>query len=376
VNQQDIRRIFRINPVFIALAFILILTTRCSKEPIREKPTNPVDPPDTTIAYAKGIFILNEGNFNWGNASVTFIDNSLNIIDQDIFTRINGRGIGDVAQSMKIMGDQGLILINNSNRIEVVTVGDFKLKTTITGLNYPRYIELVNENKAYVTNLREDISVIDLNSMTVVKKIKTSSWTEGLVRFKNQMFVTSVGSFSEPSSKRKAQVYVIDTKEDKIVDSILTGKEPIGIVIDKKEKMWILCSGGYDQYENPTLMRVDPTARLIEKTYTFSGSGNMPSRLCINPGGDTLYYLNNGVCRMPVGEPDLPASPLIPAEGRIFYGLNIHPVSGNIYVTDAVDYVQDGVVYRYNQNNGLLIKSYPAGRIPSYICFTPQSSKK
>ncbi len=363
-----------IKPLFSLLAlFALVLyLSSCQKDPVREKPKDPPTPPDTNISYESGIFVMNEGNFNWGNASVTFISNDYSITEQDIFGRINGRSIGDVVQSMKIVGDFGFIVVNNTNNIEVVNLRDFTSYKTIKGFDYPRYLEVVDDNRAYVTNLRKDISVVDLNSMTVVKSIRTPYWTERLIRYGNQMFVTCYGGFTDPSIARKSQIYVIDTKEDKIVDSIITGKEPTGIVLDFKEKMWILCSGGFDNFEAPTLLRVDPVARIIEKTFTFPSTGILPSRLCINPSGDTLYFLNNGVFQMPVNSSALPETSFIPPEGRLLYGLEIHPGTGEIYVTDAVDYVQDGVVFRYSQRTGQLLGRYDAGRIPAYICFTPQ----
>ena len=357
---------------------LLVLTalwfTACSKDPVREKPVDP--PVDTTkvVSFSNGIFVINEGNFNWGNASVTFLDNSNHTVLQDIFTLANQRSLGDVAESMKINGGKGYLVINNSNRIEVVNVGDFKSVTAITGLSSPRFLEIIDSTKAYVTNLQKNISVIDLTTNTISGSIKTSSWTENLIRYDKYKLVTSIGSFSEPSSGRTAQVFVIDTQTDRIVDSIQTGKEPIGLVIDKKQKVWVLCSGGYDNYEAPSLIRINPELRLVEKVFTFPDPQKVPSRLCINASGDTLYFLKGGVYRMPVASQALPENPFITADGRLFYGLAIHPNTGNIYVSDAVDYVQSGMVYQYRKD-GSLAASYKAGRIPGSFCFTKNSTK-
>ncbi len=344
----------------------------CSKEPVREKKT---DPDTVTVAtYDKGIFVINEGNYNWGNASVTYLDNATNTVVQDIFSKSNNRSLGDVAESMALSGDFGYLVINNSNRIEVVSVKDFKSAGTITGLHSPRFFKAVDSTKAYVTNLQNYISVIDLRTNTVTGSIPTTSWTETLIPYDRFMLVTSIGRFSEPSVKRNAHILVIDTQTDAVVDSIQSGKEPVGIAIDKKQKVWVLCSGGYDNYEAPSILRINPELRMIEKTFTFADTSAVPSRLCINPGGDTLYFLMGGVFQMPVSSTALPSSPLIPAGGRNFYGLDIHPKSGNLYVTDARDYVQNGTAYQYSVH-GKLIKEYPAGRIPGSFCFTPNSAK-
>ncbi len=359
--------------VLYSLLAILILQTACSKDPIREEV---ITPPDTTktVTYENGIFIVNEGNYNWGNASVTYLNNTNNTVVQDVFSKSNNRNLGDVAESMTIAGKLGYLLINNSNRIEVVSLKDFKSVSTISGLHSPRFLQVVDSTKAYATNMQNYISVIDLKTNSVSGTIKTTSWTENLIKYDKFMLVTSIGRFSEPSAVRKAQIFVIDTETDAIVDSIQSGKEPIGIVIDKKQKVWVLCSGGYDNFEAPSLMRINPELRVVEKVFTFTDPAQVPSRLCMNPTGDTIYYLKGGVYQMPVTSNTLPTQPLIKPEGRLFYGLNIHPGTGCIYVSDAKDYVQNGSAYQYNAA-GSLIRQYVTGRIPGSFCFTANSTK-
>ncbi len=357
--------------LFISL-FVAFILGSCSKDPIRETPVKP-DPNDTTptaTTYDHGVFVVNEGNFNWGNASVTFIDPLKNSVFQDIYEKANDRRLGDVAQSMKIIGDRGYIVVNNSNRIEVVNLKDFKLINSIDGLASPRYMEIVNENKAYATNLQHDISIINLKSNTISGKISTKSWTEILIPYKDYMFVSSVGMFSQPNATRSAQVYIISTKEDKILDSIQTGKEPLGMVIDKKEKLWVLCTGGFDGYEAPSLVRINPELRMVEKSYVFPTGQGTPSRLCINPTGDTLYYLNGGVFQMPVTAALLPEQPLINRTNQLFYGLAVHPQNGTVYLSDAIDYVQSGIVTQHSSANGQKLAEYQAGRIPGSFSFT------
>ena len=371
--KKIISNIYKLALLFSIIS-ITIFNFSCSKDPIREKI---VDPPDTTITpqtYENGFFVVNEGNYNWGNASVTYIENKSNTLIQDIFKKSNNRSLGDVAESMKIARNLGYLVINNSNRIEVVSLKDFKSVSTITGLNSPRFLEIVDSNKAYVTNLQKNISIIELQTNTISGSIPINGWTENMIMYDKYMLVTSIGIFSEPSSNRRSQILVIDTQTDAIVDSIQTGKEPIGIVIDKKQKVWVLCSGGFDNYEVPTLIRINPELRLVEKIFTFSDGAVVPSRLCINPTNDTIYFLKNGVCQMPVSASALPDQPLISPAGRLFYGLAIHPVTGHIYVSDAKDYVQNGTVYQYN-STGALIRQNTVGRIPGAFCFTKNSTK-
>jgi DNA-binding beta-propeller fold protein YncE len=343
----------------------------CSKDPIRERPVDPPVPPDS-VSYKSGCFVINEGNYNWANASVTFINLKTGDVQQDIFGSANQRSLGDVAQSMTVFNGRGYIVVNNSNKIEVVSLDDFKTIKTIQGFSSPRYFEVVDSTKAYVTNLFGNISIVDLNSLEVTGTIETTDWTEGMVRYQQYVFITSIGKFSESTAVRKAKVFIINTKQDKIVDSIMTGKEPMGIVIDKKEKIWVLCTGGWDAFEPPALLRVNPDLREVEKAFIFDGNTGVPSRLCINPGKDTLYFLKDGIFRMPVASGTLPSQAFIPSEGKLFYGLDVDPYTGDLWTTNAVDYVQNGWVYQYNAAAGTLLKSYKAGRIPGSFAFSSE----
>ena len=355
--------------------FILLLTIfiafSCNKKNIDEI-TVPGgnEPPVTPVSYENGIFIVNEGNYNWGNASISFINGKDYLVHNDIFQLANKKNLGDVAESMKVYNDMGFIVVNNSNSIEVVSLKDFKSIKTITGFNSPRNIEIIDSNKAYVTNMIRDIAVIDLKSLTITKIIHFQDWTESMILYNDYLFVTSVGNYTASNAARKAKIQIIRTSDDQVVDSIMTGKEPLSILLDRKQKMWVLCTGGFDKYEDPTLLRIDPELKIVEKTFKFVKGTDTPSRLCINPTGDTIYYLNNGVYQMPVNSPSLPSQPLIPADGHLFYGLGVNPGNGNLFVSDAVDYVQNGWVYQFNQSNGNLIKAFRAGRIPGSFCFS------
>jgi hypothetical protein len=355
---------------FLLLLSVLIALS-CSKKNIDEiVDPGGEEPPVIPESYENGIFIVNEGNFNWGNASISFINGKDYLVHNDIYQLANNKNLGDVAESMKIFNNMGFIVVNNSNCVEVVSLKDFKSIKTITGFNSPRNIEIIDSNKAYVTNMLRDIAVVDLKSLSITKTIHFQDWTESMILYNDYLFVTSIGNYVSSNVKRKAKIEIIRTSDDEVVDSITTGKEPLSILIHRKQKIWVLCTGGYDKYEDPSLLRIDPELKIVEKTFLFNKEIDSPSKLCINPSGDTLYYLNNGVYKMAVSDASLPSQPMIPSDGHLFYGLGVNPGNGNLFVSDAVDYAQNGWVYQFNQSTGILIKAFRAGRIPGSFCFS------
>lgn len=99
--------------------------------------------------------------------------------------------------------------------------------------------------------------------------------------------------------------------------------------------------------DRPCLYRIDAATWRVEQEFVFEKE-EYPSELCINGAGDVLYFINDGICKMSVTAAHAPVRPLIPNERRHqIYGLAVDPTSGEIYVGDAIDFEQPGVVYRY-----------------------------
>ncbi len=52
----------------------------------------------------------------------------------------------------------------------------------------------------------------------------------------------------------------------------------------------------------------------------------------------------------------------------IYYGLTVNPDNGEVYIADAIDYQQQGMMYRYSPQ-GKLIDEFYVGIIPGAFCW-------
>jgi hypothetical protein len=78
---------------------------------------------------------------------------------------------------------------------------------------------------------------------------------------------------------------------------------------------------------------------------------------------------NNEVRRFDIATLALSETFRIAAEPQgMLYNMAIEPKTGDIYVTDAKNYMMNGTVYRYS-NDGVLLSSFEAGVIPSAMLF-------
>jgi hypothetical protein len=308
--------------------------------------------PEITLGGGPKVFVTSEGNFGSNNASVSLYETGTGNLVNDIYKSQNNNAIlGDVCQSMNKINNKYYLVVNNSGKIVVVNSSDFKLITTITGLQSPRFILPVTFNKAYVTDLYANaISIVDLNTNTKTGSIPCSGWTEQMTLIYNKAFVTNNKTY---------YTYVINTITDQITDSIYVGKFGGSIVTDKNSKIWILSSGDSPNSIIGKISRFDPVTLQLELSLPFS-STDSPSNLCINATKDTMYYLNTSVYQMPINSPSLPGSAFITSSANTFYGLSVSDKDYNIYVSDAIDYIQKSSIMVYSPN-GALKTSFKAG---------------
>ena len=331
---------------------LLLLFAACDK-------TDPPGQPDP-IDFSRGIFVLNEGNFNWGNASLDFID-AEGELHEKVFQGANDAPLGDVGQSIEAFGGDLFVVVNNSGKVERLNGADLKVRRTLTGFTSPRSMELLSSEKAYVTDLYADaISVVHPQTGASLGEIAVGGWTEDLLAVGGKTFVAQMGT---------DQVLVVDNGTDALVDSFYVGREPNSMVVDAQGFVWALCSGGL-QEERARLVRFDAGTYAVERAFDFPDSLSSPGNLAIDPSGQELYFLNGDVYAMAVSATALPAQPLIAAGDRVLYHLEVDGRTGNVFVTDAVDYVQRGHLLEYNAG-GDLLRQWNTGIIPGDLLFLP-----
>ncbi len=337
---------------FLCFFFVMFISA-CSDEP-----ENPENSSENNFSGRRGFFIINEGLFQQANASIDFYDLDTKEVLHDIFFTANQRPLGDVAQSMNKIGNKIWIVVNNSGKIEIVKSKNFKSIMTLTGFTSPRYLLFHTNGKAYLSDLyKESLYVIDTLTGQTIKEISTSKSCEYLIEAGNYIFALNWSSLNDSLNNT---VTIIDALSDSAIKSVILTKEPNSAAIDKNGNIWILCSGGFFYEETPALYCMNPQGEILKKL-EFFGNQPYPTRLCINPSRDTLFYLNKDVYRMGIADDDLPSLPFIQANNRSLYGLD----AGNyILLSDPLDYQQNGNIYVYSRS-GQLLSTFRAGMIPS-----------
>lgn len=118
----------------LVLAFSLVLTA-CSSD------DKEVLPPEEELgAYHQGIFVTNEGPFNNGTGTLTYLSKDFATVENNVYFNVNEENLGNIVQSMTFGEEEAFIIVSNAHKIIVVNSSTLEQTATITdGLNNPRY---------------------------------------------------------------------------------------------------------------------------------------------------------------------------------------------------------------------------------------------
>lgn len=355
----------------IICLFLMISFTSCMKDDeFWDVHQNKID------AANEGVFIINQGNFTYENASLSYYNINDEQVFDEVFYSTNKLPLGDVAMSMTIKDSLAYIVVNNSGRIYVMNLNTFEFAGKITGFTSPRYMHFVNDNKAYVTDLyARKISIVNPVTLAITGEIDVTSphqqWyqhpTDQMIQYGKFVF-TNCWSYDN-------QILVIDTETDQLVDSVRVIRQPYSMVKDKFNKLWVICDGGYEGspygYQTPGLVKINMQSRTVEREILFQ-AGDMPKQIAINGEGDTVYFINNHVYSMDVIKDNQPElfierpDNFPPYQG--FHSLAVDPATSEVYIANALDFTQPGIVYRYSPV-GEVKDTFKVGIIPGNFCF-------
>lgn len=304
------------------------------------------------------LLVLNEGNFQWGNASLSAFDlKSREPIGKDVFHAANKRILGDVLQSALLLNNELWLVINNSGKIEIVNPVDFKSIRTIEGLQSPRYLCKISDNEVALSDLYSGkISFLDIQTGKINHELYLSEWTEQMYLHQNILWVTA------PKSE---YVYRVDVQSKALIDSIHIGYGSFAIKESISKIIYIATKGKVDENIDSEVHKYDLiTDRKLTTFKTFKGE--MIRDIATDSKGDLYYISNNVVMRWQ----DSLLAPITffsePTDH--FYSLEI--MNDFLYVGNAFDFVRNGEVKVYDLN-GSFVQNLEAGRIPNGFLILP-----
>jgi len=344
----------------------LVFTTACTDDPAPQPP-----------AGASGFFVVNEGAFGGSNASLSFYDRQTQTVSNNVFAAVNNRPLGDQAQSMAVWDGKGYIVVQNSQKIEVIDAANFRSQATITeGITSPRYFLGISRVKGYVTDWGADgvtgtVKVIDLTTNRVVKSVRVGRGPNRMCLLNNRVYVANSGGWGNDNT-----ITVLDANSDEPVRTIATADNPNGIESDANGNLWITCGGKvvFDDNFQPiaaestrgAILRINPDGqeqlRLTVDRITFQGPGDLQ----LSRERNRIFYSYLGaVYAQAITDNTLNTTPFLPIN---FYGIAVDPFDGAFIGCRAPNFSSSGSVEIYN-TNGQLQRTLTVGIGPNGCTF-------
>lgn len=343
-----------------------ILLTACTKDPETASPTTPSE-----SLFKSGVYIVNEGNFNAGNASIDLYSKDSNKVIKNIFTLVNNRPLGDVAQSMTIVNNKGYIILNGSAKIEIINANNAKSIASISGFTSPRYMVAKDTSRGFVSDwFSNKVHEINLTTHTIVRSISVGTGPEGMCVVGNKLYVANCGGYELDST-----ISIVDLTSNQEIKRLKVGDAPLAIQQDVNGNVWVLCRGSYgadfmssDDDTKGALVKINPNTDEIIQSLEIGVKGDHPDKIKMNAAKNTMYFLSSynflsGVYKFSITDVAAPTTAFI---SGYYYGLGYDKVNDELYLADAVDFKQNGFVKKYS-STGTLIDTYSVGIIPNGI---------
>ena len=314
---------------------------------------------DLLTLESRKIGILCEGNFLWENAQMdVWVPDSSSFIS-NAFEKANNKPLGDVLQSAVLYGSKLYLVVNSSGIVYSVNPKTLEvLERYTTGFTSPRYA-VGYQGKLYVSEINaNNVVVLDtldgsISEIPVMKKTngERSGWTENITVWNNKIISAVYDGF--------LWVYSPSEKETDLI-ALDTGAQYLAV--DAKKRLWVGCSHG----KSSSLTAFDVDFNTIARK-EWKNEGSM-GHLSNSMTGDTLWYTISGELKgITIDDMDNEFSVKVPYAS--IYGMDVDPRTGEIYVSDALDYVSRGRWSVLNPAGDSIIHSGKTGIIPGGFVF-------
>lgn len=368
---------------FLASWMMLAMLACRTDDIITREETDALATPENTII--KGFYLLNEGNMGSNKATLDFFDYTTGLYHRNIYAEINPevvKELGDVGNDVKIYGNKMYVVVNVSNKIEVLDAKTAKRITTIP-LQNCRYMAFRGD-KAYASSYAgpvvldpdapiEKVVEIDTLSLSVQREVTVGYQPEKMQIIGNRLYVANSGGYRFPNYDRTVSEVDLNTfQELRKIDVAINLHH---IAKDQYGDLYVSSRGDY--YTIPSsLYLVDPVSGTVKKDFNVAVS----EMTIVN---DKLYYYGNefnynthsytktfGI--IDVKTEQILSKQIIDEQYanaiKTPYGIAVNPVTEDIYLTDAGNYVSTGYVYAFDKNGNFKWKT-EAGNIPAHFAF-------
>ncbi len=365
---------------------MLLLFTGCRKDDDVVMPT--VTPTGTkVITDYLGLYVLCEGNMGSNKATLDYLDLQTGNYHQNIFPSRNPnqvKELGDVGNDAKIYGSRLWLVINCSNKVEVCTADSARSlgHVDIPNCRYMTFHEGCAYVSSYVgkvggTSVMGSVYRVDTLTLKITGQVSVGYQPEEMAVVDGMLYVANSGGYSAMQGLGyDRRISVIDLKTFTLDRHIDVGPNLFRLRADSHGQLWATTYG--NQQSEPSRLFL-LTKNTETKQMEVKTSFDLPVR-DIAFRGDSLCYIGvddthaeadyycSGVIN--VVSHQVISTELVKGIEQLEtpYGLQVHPLTGDVYVMDATNYVSNGLLVCYDAH-GVRKWQVFTGDIPGHSCW-------
>lgn len=334
----------------------------------------------------EGFYLLNEGSMGTNKSTLDYYNYRTGKYNRNIFGFANPyvvKELGDVGNDIKIYGDKLYAVINCSHKVDVMDKYTAKKLAQIDIPNC-RYIAF-HQGFAYVSSYAGPVQIDpDYKQLGFVAKIDTVTWEivnkcivgyqpDGIEIVGNKLYVANSGGYMVPNYE--STITVIDLNTFKETKRIEVAKNLHRLKADRHGNLWVCARGDY--FNKPSnLYCIDLIKEQVTDTIDIP-----VSNFCLD--GDSLYICSaefNYITMdhsVTYGIVDVIKKEIVShnfitdgteKEIQMPYGIMVNPITKDIYITDAKNYVLPGRLYCFDKE-GKKKWDERTGIIPGHFVF-------
>lgn len=377
---------------FLLFATALALTLQSCQEDDPITKSEEVEVIPETVTTVEGFYLLNEGNMNMNKASLDYYNYETGTYKRNVFGEANPEatlGLGDVGNDITVYGSKIYAVINNSNKIEVMDAKTTK-RLKVIDIKNCRYVTCAN-GKVYASAYDGEVQLgenapngfvaeIDTTALQITRTVKVGRQPEEMAVVGNKLYVANSGGYSPPNYERT--VSTIDLSTFTKIKDIDVAINLHRLRADAEGDLYVSSRGDY--YETPSkIFVIDTKTDAIKRVFDIACSnltivGDKAYVIGSEFNYSTFDYVIN-YSLIDVKTETLLTESFLPKavsdEIKTPYGLAVDPVSLNVYVTDAGDYVSPGKLYCIDKNGNTKF-TVTTGDIPAHFAFKFKTTTK
>lgn len=301
-----------------------------------------------------GLYVMNEGVWGMNNSMITYYDMSSFVAVPDFFRVHNGRGLGDLANDLKLYGSKLYCVVSGSGQLEVLNPETGKSLARVSFIGEegisrePRAIAF-HRDKAYVCCFDGTVARLDTASLQIEARVSVGANPDGICVANGKLYVSNSGGSNYPNFDN--QVSVVDIASFKEIRRITVGLNPFKLEVNALNQVYVLCRGNYSSVGS-SLVRIDALTDEVSAIYPLDISNFTIS-------GEYLYFYSvNWITgevyiRLFHMASELVAEDSWIADGTVLsapYGIAVDKNTGDVYLGDAgIEYGSNGKVYCFSE---------------------------